>query len=217
MLPLAQPFSPPTHVRSSKPYVPKAVGPTRFRMQNAPLYKRQFYHLGLEQFLAHLDVHVVADLGKLRLHISHADTYLKAGRHCTRRHDADFIPLGIGDIVAVARYTPVYHLEAYQLAGNPFSFLLLHERTVDEILALDELGYPSQTGFDRGRRIVYIVSVETETFLQTERVACPEADILETVLLAGFPECLPKLVGILIGDVYLAAARTGITRRGEDP
>ena len=54
MLPLAQPFSPPTHVRSSKPYVPKAVGPqdtcgpTRFRMQNALLYERQFYHLGLE-------------------------------------------------------------------------------------------------------------------------------------------------------------------------
>ncbi len=174
------------------------------------------YKNGLEQFLAHLDVDVVTGFGELRFHVSRTDAHLQTGRHGTRGHDTDLVAFGIGDLVAVTRNTAIDHLEAYQLAGNALGLLFLHERTVDEILTLDELGDPSQTGLDGRRGIVDIVAVEAETLLQAERIACTQTDILKAVLLAGFPERLPKFVGILVGDVDLATARTGIPGRRKD-
>ena len=85
-----------------------------------------------------------------------------------------------------------------------------HQRPVDEILSFGEFGNPAQAAFDGRCGVVDVVAVEAEAFFQTQRIAGPEADVLQPVLPAGLPERLPEFVAVLVGRIDLAAARSGI-------
>ena len=116
----------------------------------------------------------------------------------------------------MARNAAVEHLESHELALHALGLQPLHAVAVDELLALGELGDPAQAGLDGRGRVVDVVAIEAETLLKTQRVARSEADVLQTVLLAGIPEGFPQLGAVLVGHVDLAAARPRVAGDRKD-
>ena len=122
------------------------------------------------------------------------------------------LAFGRSQRIAVTRNTPVDHLESDQFAHDTLGFLLFQHSTVDELLALGKLRNPPQTGLDGRSRIVDVVAIKAESFLQTERIARTETDVLQSVLGTGFPKRHPKFLTVLVRCVNFATARTGIPR-----
>src|SRR5699024_7007951 len=104
---------------------------------------RKFHHFGFEQPVADDDGDFGAGLGVGGLDIAHAEADLHAGRHRARGYAADLRAVGSGDRVAVARNAAVDHLEAHELALDPFGLEFLHVGAVDELLSVYELGDPA--------------------------------------------------------------------------
>ena len=125
---------------------------------------------------------------------------------------------GIADLIAVTGHAAVDELESDELALQTLGFLSQQILFVQEIaLGLGELGNPAQAGLERRCGVIDIVTVEAEAHLKSESVAGTQSDRLDTELGSGLKHGIPKLVGILIGRVYLTSAGTGISCDGEDP
>jgi len=151
----------------------------------------------LQVAVADADGDLGADLGVIRADVAQADADLARGRHGAGGHVADYLAFRANDVVAVAGHTLILKLEGAEFAFYALFLLLLQGGTVDEVLAVDELRDPAQAGFDGRGRLVDIVAVEAESHLQTERVACAEADRLDALGLASLEERLPDLESIL--------------------
>ena len=129
---------------------------------------------------------------------------------------ADHLTFRANDVVAVAGDSLILQLEGAEFALHTLFLLLLQSGAVDEVLAVDKLRDPAQAGFDGRRRLVDVVAVEAESHLQTQRVACAEADRLDALGLASLEERLPDLEAILRVEIQLEAAGAGVARVGND-
>ena len=170
----------------------------------------------LQVAVADADADLGADLGVIRADVAQADADLARGRHGAGGHVADHLAFRANNVVAVAGHTLILKLEGAEFAFYALFLLLLQGGAVDEVLALDEFRDPAQAGFDGRGRLVDVVAVEAESHLQTQRVACAEADRLDALGLASLEERLPDLESILRVEIQLEAAGAGVARVGND-
>ena len=112
--------------------------------------------------------------------------------------------------------TAVYHFKTYQLAYRTLRFLFLQHRTISEILAFYKLGNPSQSGFDRRRGIVQIISIQAEAHFKTKRIAGTESDRLDTEFRACLEHGIPYLHRRFRIEVEFKTTCTGIAGIGNN-
>ena len=60
------------------------------------------------------------------------------------------------------------------------------------------------------------MAVEAVPFLQTQAVACTQTDRCQTEVFAYLEECIPDLLAMLLREIQLKSARTGIARIAKD-
>src|SRR5215469_1608662 len=92
--------------------------------------------------------------------VGHSYVLLKIWRRAARNHMAYLLPV-YRDGVTIPRRCAVLDNEAGQLPGHALSFLPLDHLAADKI-AFAELHRPTQTRLDRCRRLIHVVSPESE-------------------------------------------------------
>ncbi len=146
-------------------------------------------------------------------HVRHADGFLQ--ERCSRaaRDSTDRASLRTGgvDVVSGTGDALVEQFEAGDLSRDALGLLCTQRGGAQEV-ALVPAHDPAQAGFERRRRVVDVVAVETHGRFQPECIAGAESARNETIGLTRGQHRLPDAVGRLRRDEDFEAVFARITR-----
>src|SRR5881296_3408084 len=153
-----------------------------------------------------------SDLRKRRRDIGQRDV-LFDGRPVRAARDAAHDLVVVRDLVAMAGDATLDH-QASDLSLRPLRLLCGDHVAPGEFLV--ELAGPAQARLDRVGRLVDVVAVQGEAGLQTERVARPEPDWLDSGVAPGREQSVPDFGGVGVCHEHLEAvfARVPGARHG---